>query len=101
MPETSHNLSWISLAVRENVVHSQEEESEIVTNQNNFQFLNIPAMPMPDHIKYMEKLEMDNASPDYLLDDEKYRMGELSFSNSKITEEDKELEIQEPVDNVI
>ena len=98
MTEISHDWSWIG--GREHVVCSQEEESKIVTDQNNFQFLGIPAMP--DHTKYVEKMEMDSASPDYLLDDEiKYRMGELSISQSKITEEDKELEIQDPVDTVI
>ena len=100
VPEISHSWSWISLGVKENVVHSQEEELEIVTDQNNFQFLDIPAMP--DYAKYVEEMEMDSASPDYLLDDEiKYRMGELSISQSKITEEDKEPEIQDPVDTVI
>ena len=53
MPEIFHSWSWISLAVREYVVHNQEWESEILTHQNNLQFLYIPLIP--DHTKYVEK----------------------------------------------
>ena len=53
----------MSFAVREYVVHNQEWESEILTHQNNLQFLYIPLMP--DHTKYVEKMEMDSASPGF------------------------------------
>ena len=96
VPEKSE--SWISLSIQENATSSQEESKTII----NLNDLQVPEFPVfPEDPQSLDKMNNNQFPLEFLLDDEiKYRKGQLNISQTLITEEKKELQIQDP-DNVI
>ena len=90
---------WISLSIQENAISCQEESKSII-NPNDLQ---VPEFPVfPDDAQSLDKMSNNQFPLEFLLDGEiKYRKGQLNISQTMITEEKKELQIQDSPDNVI